>query len=92
MDVKLGQQQQRDAPGMREMLRKRLCELNTDEWTLPSKAQKSWFAPCIIYGSSRIVYARMRARPTEAPGPYLGESRGSWGKLAWSTVYMTHHA
>ena len=72
MDVKLGQQQQRDAPGMREMLRKRLCELNTDEWTLPSKAQKSWFAPCIIYGSSRIVYARMRARPTEAPGPYLG--------------------
>ena len=41
MDIKVGKEMQRDAPGMRDMLRKRLRELNTHEWSVPSKAQKS---------------------------------------------------
>ena len=78
MDVKLGQQQRRDAPGMREMLRKRLCELNTDEWTLPSKAQKSWFAP--MHHLWLVTYSlRAHARATyRGPGALPWESRGSF--------------
>eukprot|EP00966_Prymnesium_polylepis_P045676 1057521-Prymnesium_polylepis.1 len=35
MGIQLGKEEQRDAPGVKEMLRKRLRELGTDEWSLP---------------------------------------------------------
>ena len=41
MDVKLNSALQRDGNEMREMLLKRLRDMNTDQWSVASKAQKS---------------------------------------------------